>query len=271
MSRVASIVLIFCAVVPAHLSAQYAGSPSDTLRYSELTNGNVEMVMPNGTVTVRSVHDAVLAVTFPSQGRAHAWYEALVVESAGPMGRAKPSTTSLLNQPFEFDFAPTGHIAGLKAPTMPPEIAAITDLTRQFDDFFITVPSSGLSVGTAWADTVVKSKAARDTDKTFSRHIRSYVVERDTSVAGVRAFLIQVSQMVEINTSSEMPEANMSVSAKLTGTDQGWALFAPSLGRLLERQRSGSLKGEMHMQPAGMAPVAIPQSYTYESRIRLRG
>lgn len=270
MRRFEFVVVFAACFAPANLTAQYAASAADTLRYTEVTNGRVEMMMPNGTVVARSLHDAVVAVTFAREGIAQAWYDSLVVESSGPMGSTKPRTESLLKQPFEMQFAPTGHIAVIRAPAMPPEIAEMTDLTRQFDDFFITVPAGGISAGSAWADTVVNEESARDSDRTFSRHIRSYVVERDTIVAGVPAVLIRVTQAVEINTSSNVPEENMTLSARLTGTDDGWALFAPSAGHMLERSRKGSLKGEMLMQPAGMAAIAIPQTYTYESRIQLR-
>lgn len=269
MRYLACVTCLLSCFVPASLDAQYVSEASDTLRYAEATNGMVEMSTPNGSVVVRSLHDAHIAVTFPGPGRAQAWYEALTVESSGPMGSARPGTSGITGQPYEFQFAPTGHVTGMKTPPMPPEIAEMTDLTRQFD-FFITVPTTELSIGAAWSDTVVNDQAGRESDKTFTRHVRSYVVERDTSIGGVRALLIRINQTVELTTSSEVPEQNMTLSATLKGTDTGWALFAPTSGRMLERERHGSLKGEMLMEPAGMAAMRIPQTYTYDSRISLR-
>ncbi|HSJ23458.1 MAG TPA: hypothetical protein VK929_02165 [Longimicrobiales bacterium] len=268
-SAVVSLLLTAAVVGPAHVHGQYGAAVADTLRYAEITRGSVDMDMPGGRVSVRSVHDAVVAVTFPTAGEARAWYVRLSIESAGPAGAARPGTEALLGQPFDFTFLPTGQVQSVKAPAMPAEIAAITDLTRQFDDFFITLPPGELVIGATWADTVINEEAAREVDRTTSRHIRSYAVERDTTVAGVPAFVIRVHQASDIEASSEMPEENMTVSSRLTGTDEGWAVFAPGPGRLLERHSSGSLTGEMRLQPGGMEPVTVPQSYTYQRSIRL--
>lgn len=268
--RGAGVVAVAVGAVVMPLSAQYRAAPADTLRYAELTRGRVAMAMPSDTVVIRSLHEAVVAVTFPSPGQGRAWYDSLALESEGPMGADRPATATLLRQPFTFAFAPTGWVEQVRAPDIPADVAAITDLTRQFDDFFITVPSGGLRVGARWSDTVENSAAGRETDRTTTRHVRSYVAERDTVVAGVDAVLIQVQQTVEIASESDLRDQNLRVSTRVTGTEDGWALFAPGAGRLLERHRRGSLAGQLTMQPDGATPASISQRYTYESRLVLR-
>lgn len=258
-----------CVLSPATAQAQYATAAGDTLLYSEVTNGTVEMASSNGRITINTVHDARLSVTFPEPGRALAWYEALQLDQQGPRGSTRPDTDMLLRKPFEMGFSGRGEIEILATPEIPAEIADMTDLTRQFDDFFITLPTGVLKIGETWADTTASDAAARSEDDLRSRHIRSYVVERDTMIGGTHALLIRVDQQVEMEGTSEVPAQNMTVASKLSGTESGWVLFSPASGKLLERQRSGSLSGEIQVSAPGMPAMTMPQTFVYDSRIAL--
>lgn len=261
--------IAMCVVSPAAAQAQYSTAASDTLRYTEVTNSTVEMAGPNGHLTIRSVHDALLVVSFPEAGRALAWYEALLLDQQSPMGSIRPDTEVLLRKPFEMEFSSRGEIELIATPEIPAEIAAITDLTRQFDDFFITLPAGGLNIGEAWADTTASDAAARAEDNLESRHIRSYNVERDTIIGDTHAFLIRVNQQIEMNGTSEVPAQNMTVASKLSGTETGWVVFSPATGKLLERQRSGSMEGEIRLSAPGAPAMTMPQTFVYDSRITL--
>jgi hypothetical protein len=261
---------LFCAVVfPSPAAGQYRMVPTDTLMYSEVTRGVVHMSAPTGLVTVSTLHDARIGVVFPTPGTAHAWYESLLLQQNGFGGESRPVTDAVLRQTFQLRFDNRGTVTLERAPSFPEEIAAITDLTRQFDDFFISLPAQELAIGSSWVDTVVNNQAGRPSDSSKTRNVRSYVVERDTMIDGVKGLVVRVTQDLDMDLSSDMPEQNMTVNSRLTGTEVGWAIFSPVAGCMLERQRSGDLKGELRMQPAGMAPITVQQRYEYDSRIRL--
>jgi hypothetical protein len=242
---------------------------NDTLRYNERTAGTVVMEAPAGQVTLRTNHDADLA--FTAAGTVvHAWYDQLSLRQSGPDGANRvPSTSNILKKPYVLTVSPNGKVQTTRVPAIPSEIAAMTDLSRQFDDFFITLPGRPLSRGTAWADTVVRTNGtARDSSSTV-RHVSSYVVERDTVVAGVAAFLITVRQSVQMESAAPMPGQPMVARTTLAGDETGTAVFAPALGRLLSRDRRGSLNGTLTIS-GGPQPMALPQRYEYTSSISIR-
>ena len=47
-----------------------------------------------------------------------------------------------------------GRIETLRAPEQSDETRQLTDLSRQFDDFFLRLPAAPLTVGTEWVDTM---------------------------------------------------------------------------------------------------------------------
>jgi len=57
---------------------------------------------------------------------------------------------SALHLPFALLLAPSGRITLLSAPVFPPEIAKRTDLSHEFEDFFVSLPDSALRPERRW-------------------------------------------------------------------------------------------------------------------------
>ncbi len=247
---------------------EYGFPPGDTLRYSERTDGRVTIETPNGPAQVTSVHVATIAVTRTAGDTARAWYESLLLRSAGPGAQRKePNTEGLLRAPFTLSISGRGTVRLHAFPQMPESIAEITDLTRQFDDFFITLPATTLKPGLTWSDTLFSTRPSRPRDTFSSRHVRSYRVERDTVVGGVPAVIIRLDQTLQLDASSPL-EDGVAVHSTLEGMETGTAIFAPTRGRLVARSRTGSLRGMFRMtSPSGRAEM--PQSYDYTSTLSL--
>lgn len=258
------------AAVPARAQDRpaYRFPPGDTLRYSERTDGRVTIETPNGPAHVTSEHVATIAVTRTAGDTARAWYESLLLRDSGPGAQRKePDTEGLLRAPFTLSISDRGTVRLHAFPQMPESIAGITDLTRQFDDFFITLPAKPLKPGLTWSDTLFSTRPTRPRDTFSSRHIRSYRVERDTVVAGVAAIIVRVDQTLQLDASSPL-EDGVAAHSTLEGTETGTAIFAPTLGRLVARNRTGSMRGMFKMtSPSGRAEM--PQSFDYTSTLLL--
>lgn len=257
--------LVLC---PTLLAGQYRHERGDTLRYEESTSGQVTMDAPDGTIDVRTQHDARIALTASAPDEVIAWFEALALSQTGMGESSQPATDAVLGQPYTLAFSPLGVVETRDAPALPPEVARLTDLTHQFDDFFISLPSSGLRVGSEWADTLEHDRAGRPSDTFRSRRIRTYRVERDTTVNGQAAFVVAVRQTVSIEGSSPLEGQPGSAAIALSGTEEGNAVFSPASGRLVARHRSGTLVGELSVD-AGGSSFTMPQTYRYESRLSL--
>lgn len=247
----------------------YRWSTGDTLRYSEMTQGRVEMQMPGGAVLVRSEHDARIAVAVATSDTLVAWYEhlRLLQEGPGPQTQS-PVTTQLIGAHFTLAFDSHQPVRTATTPSIPAEIAALTDLTRQFDDFFITLPRIPLKVGVRWVDTVQTDRPGRPTDTFAGRSVRHYEVVRDTTIDREVAFLVAVSQDVTLNATSRVDEQQLTVTSALVGEDRGEAVFIPSEGRLHARTRAGKLAGSLTLVGPG-GELTVPQSYEYVSTLGL--
>jgi hypothetical protein len=223
------------------------------------------MQLPQGPLVVRTSHLGTVAMAGTGAGNAvRAWYEALELSQEGVTPQpSRPSTSRLLRQPFHLRIAPRGHITIDSVPAIAPEIAQMTDLTRQFDDFLISLPATGLTRGAQWADTVVHTRPGRPTDTYRGHRIRSYRIRGDTSIAGEQGVVVEVTQRVEIQGTAPLPGQNATASTQLSGTENGVAVFSASLGRLIARAREGSLTGQLTIVGAAMRP--IPQAWQYTS------
>lgn len=247
----------------------YDWSPGDTLRYSELTHGRVEMQMPGGPVLVRSEHDARIAITVARRDTLAAWYESLrfLQEGPGPATQS-PATAQLIGARFTLAFDSHEPVRTTATPSIPAEIAALTDLTRQFDDFFITLPRIPLKVGARWVDTVQTDRPGRPTDTFAGRSVRHYEVVRDTTIDRAAAFLVAIREDVTVNAASRVEEQQLTVTTALVGEERGAAVFIPSKGRLHARTRAGKLAGSLTLAGPG-GEMTVPQSYEYVSTLAL--
>ncbi len=253
----------------AQKASAYTIRAGDTLRYTERTDARVEIDTPGGTAQMTSEHVATIAVAFTRADSARGWYVSLLLRQTGPGDlRREPNTAGLLRQPYHLSVSPAGVLRAATFPTIPKEIADLTDLTRQFDDFFITLPRQPLAVGVTWSDTLTSNRSAQPGGTLSSRNVRSYRVERDTVVAGLPAVVIRVDHEMRIDASSPLEGQSATAQTSLQGTERGTAIFAPAAGRLLARNRAGTLQGTFSMT-SGISRTDMPQRYEYTGTLAL--
>ncbi len=261
------------AVVPVlsvQLTAQQASyrfSPNDTARYHEVTDGRIELRPPESAVVLKTGHDARIALAAAGGDTVTAWYEELTLSSITPEGEWHPSTSAILRLPFRLIFTRTGQVTTTSAPSFPPEIASGTDLDRQFEDFFISLPPSALRPKVTWTDTVESTTSGSPRDTFHIQHIRHYRALRDTVLANrVNAIVIAVEQEITLRSSSPMKNAPVTIFTRLEGREEGMAVFAPEAGRLITRVRRGQLNGEQVLRGANRE-MTVPMSFEYTSSI----
>lgn len=254
------------AVGASRAPAQSTYSPGrDTLRFRETTRADVRLTSAQGEIPMKSDHDATIALVRLPGDTARAWYEALNIGVSSPMGEQRPSTTEVLRAPFTLSMDARGRVRLISAPAFPASFQAFTDLTRQFDDFFLRLPAQPLRVGLAWSDTTSRSDSTADRIQ-LNRSIASYRVERDTVVAGVQALVISMKQALSMRARGPVPNQPMSAETVLTGSDDGIVVFAPKEGRMLGRRRTGQMSGDVTMTGAG-GQMSLKQSFTYTNTL----
>lgn len=237
----------------------------DTMRYREVTETDIRVTTPQGEIPMKGNHVATVAFVRLRTDTAKAWYEALDVSMSGPQGEQRPATAEVLKTPFTLHMDARGRVRLISAPTFPSSFQGVTDLTHQFDDFFVRLPAVPLRLGLTWQDTSTSRDSTAE-QRVWRRAIARYRVERDTVVAGIPAFVITVKQSVSMRTDAEVPSQASHLHGEHTGTDDGIAVFAPSAGRLLGRRRTGEMLGNLTMTgPRGQA--AIKQSFAYKNSL----
>ena len=249
--------------------ASYRFPPDDTLRYREITEGQIRMrpPLPPGAVTLKTLHDAKVALATEGGDTVTAWYDELTLSVAGPEGNKQPPTNGALGLPFRLVVTPAGHVTTLSAPAFPTEIAILVDLSRQFEEFFISLPPSALVPRATWADTVENSTSGGFVYKYHTRHVRRYRALRDTILpGGLAGVVIALEQQITVRSSRRAPNAPVTVHTRLQGRETGTAVFAPAAARLISRARRGQLEGEQVLSAEGRA-ITVPMSYQYSSRL----
>ena len=252
-------------VAPADAQTVYARSARDTLRFREVTHSEVKMTMPQGEIAVPIDQNAVIAVVLLPGDSARAWYDSLSLTVSSPGGMMTPPTTSLLRQPFTLKVDSRGRTSLAQAPTLPPELQGVSDLSHQFDDFFMRLPATALRVGMAWTDTSTRSDTTNG--KTMkSTSIGTYKVERDTTVGGEPAMVISLKQSSTMSVNAPVPGQDMRMQSNMSGGDEGFFVFSPKSGRMLGRQRRGQMSGDAVMSGA-MGSMTMNQVMSYTSRL----
>jgi hypothetical protein len=255
----ATALLLACAV-PASAQATYAAPAGDRLRFRETTSAKLTFSGPQGEIPASIDHRALISVVRMRGDSARAWYDSLSLSATNPGGEMKPATDSALRRPFRLRFDARGRTKLVEAPTFPASFEGLSDLTRQFDDFFLRLPVKPLAIGVAWSDTLVRTDSTAD-KRSGVTVISDYRVERDTVVNGVRAFVIRSSSKSQISGEGPVPNQPMRAETMLEGTDSGQYLFART-GRLLARRREGRMEGNTMLRGGG-GEMAMRQSYTY--------
>jgi len=228
----------------------------------------VQLRPPRGPVTITGQREATIAIVLTRGDTASAWYEQLTSSRTEPSGEHRLPMDSALHLPFTLLLAPGGRMTTLSAPVFPAEIARQTDLSHEFDDFFISLPDSALRPGRSWIDTVQNGIAGRPQDTYQSRHIRRFRVLGDTVVAAMNGMVIDVEQTISIRSSSPMETQPATIGTELDGHEQGTAVFAPAANRLLSRVRHAHLEGQQVLQGQARR-LTVPMTYDYASSLSL--
>ena len=263
-------VLAAALLAPAVLGAQqppaYRWSASDTLRLREVTTTEAVLVTPAGATPLTSLQNALVAVTFLPNDSARAWFEELTLEASAQSVTEHPTTTAALRKPYTLRVDGRGRAQTLAAPTFPAALNRIADLAHEFDDFFPRLPATALRPGLAWADTVARQDSANGGGYSRANRVTRYRVERDTVVKGTKGVVITTQQDVRLVTGGPIEGQPVKAESVLEGTDTGRFVFSPAEGRLLGREHSGNLKGNVTLT-GGPTPVVVPQTLKYKSTL----
>jgi hypothetical protein len=256
--------LLSAFAAPALAQTTYAAG-RDTVRFRDVTRGEIRLTTPQGDIETVSEHDATVALTRLRGDTAQAWYESLTLGTSGPMGARRPATEAALRVPFTLRLDNRGRTTLIAAPTFPASFEGITDLSHQFDDFFMRLPVQTLRVGLAWSDTSTR------TDSTAERFmhwqsVATYRVERDTVVRGVPALVVRLYQQLTSRSEGPVPGQPARAETSLAGTEEGYFLFAPNPGRLLARRREGRLAGDVVLR-SGAGAMTFKQAYSYTNAL----
>lgn len=257
----ASVLFVACSL-PAGAQTTYSSS-RDTLRFRETTQLKVLMTTPQGDIPMSVEQRATIALLRMPGDSARAWFDSLAVAATGPQGDLRPSTDSALNRPFRLGLDSRGHVKNVVSPEWPTALRGVTDLSHQFDDFFLRLPAQPLKAGLAWSDTTTHTDSTADR---FMRWVRrtDYRVERDTTVGTTPALVVRTKQSMSATIAAPVPNQGMRSDAQLTGGEEGYFVFAPTTGRLIGRRREGKIEGPVKLTGA-MGEMQMNQSITYTS------
>lgn len=256
-----------CALCATATHAQYRRIRSDTVRLREITTGSTAVTTPTGIHESRSEHDATVIVAFGGADSARAWYESLRIASISPQGRQEPVTRDALSCSFDLFFDARGRSRTLRAPKFPASFEATADLSHQFDDFFARLPAEPLSLGLAWEDTAVVETRGPDDDFFRGQRVIRSRVARDTTVAGEAAGLIESVQRNTLAGAQRLKGQPLTLRTAMAGSDSGTVVFSKRNGRMLARQRVGSMSGTITYM-GGTTPVVLPIQQRYDNTVR---
>jgi hypothetical protein len=254
-------------LVSAHAAAAQTAyaAPGDTLRFRDVTQGKIILTTPQGEIPVSVEQRSLLSVVRMRGDSARAWYDSLSIVASSPAGEQRPATDSALKQQFRLGFDSRGQVKLVQAPTFPKSFEGMSDLTHQFDDFFLRLPAKPLTIGLTWSDSVTRRDSTADKFTRWTTNV-DYRVERDTVVAGTPALVVSMKQRIRINGEGPVPNQPMRATSALEGTDDGFVVFAPRAGRLLARRRSGKLEGDIFMK-GSMGEMSMKQAYAYTATL----
>lgn len=264
-ARVVRALVLAALLLPAAAHAQYRRAPADTLHYREVTVASSELSAPSGALVAGSQHDARIAVVFAAGDTARAWYDSLSISSRLRGETISPDTRPVLGKPFVLRFDARGDVETLSVPEWPESFEGVSDLTHQFNDFFVKLPAT-LRPGLEWADTARRERTnARGTMLRTTRTGR-FRVRGDTTVAGVHAWVIETRMRNRLESTG--PAQGLTMVSTMEGDEEGTLLFSSERGVMVGRRRTGVLAGQVEFT-GGPQPVRVPHRMSYTSQIDL--
>ncbi len=249
--------------VPAQ-SISYSTDKGLRLRYHERTDSFLRITARQETFEQSGLHDATIAISFVAPDTAHASNESLLIRDASAEGVTEPDTSPVIGEPFVLYFPNDGQVETLSTPSFPSSFEQVTNLSFQFEDFFVKLPDDVLVIGTTWSDADVSGSIDDmrvETNSTFE-------VVGDTTLYGHEALVINYRSNLSYASEGEGPSPGITVIFSSEGVETGRFYFAPEPGIFVGRDRRAELNGEFEYVGAAQ-PIVMTQKRTYESTIKL--
>lgn len=266
-SLLAIAALAACGPKPAPPTPRPAGpalaAVGDSALYLEVTTSTATFqrdTMKPMEVTTRQ--SGALHVLRTAPDSLEAWFEGLYLRVKSPAADSKIDTKPILYLRYKL-LEEDGRVRAVEVPSIPPEIAAASDVRREFYDFFPRLPADqALPVGRTWTDTLVRSDTSSNAELEMS-FATTYRVTGDTTVAGVAGRVIRYD--TDIRVTSQGRSTTASMRSTLTGTEAGVYVYSPERRLMLSRAGSGDLAGTFS---AGSASAR--QFYVYDTTIDIQ-
>ncbi len=254
-------------VLLALLIQSATASATDTLVYREVIDGRVEVAAPQGPLVMETFHEAEIAYVRLTPDSAHAWYEALELGVAGPQSELRPPTEGALRKEFILRLDEQGRVETLAAPVFPESFKDVSDLTRQFYDFFMPGPGKPLTLGLSWTDSFMAVDTVGDRVTDYQKRGR-YRVVGDSVVGGQPVWIVSADLDHEIRTEGPGPQPGVTAISILEGSDAGEFIIRKDRGDMVARRRTGILSGELRYEGLPQT-VVLPQTLEYTNSIEL--
>ena len=237
----------------------------DSVMYLEQTETHTVIERPSDTLLIQSSQTAVLHVVRTAPDTLQAFYEHLSLRFSTPSAERNIDTGALIGPRFVLH-EDDGRITTVSAPALPEEIRQLTDLRRQFDDFFLRTQGRTLAPGEEWVDSLDMS-AAEGEAGTDRRTVTRFRVRGDTAVYGIAGRIVEYESAIEASLHTA-PTRDGVLRSSLTGGENGFFVYSAERAVMLLRQRVGVLEGEITVE-GNFETVHLPQAYTYQSRVAL--
>lgn len=253
------------------VGADAAAQQPDTLRYHEVTTGEMRITSPAGEeVPFRTRHDVALSVLPVTADLVLAWYDRITFTATTPDGERRPDASEAVGELFVLRIDSVGHYKALVTPEFPESLRGLTDLRYQFTDFFPARLPGRLRAGASWADTLRVEELERgDSARGETVKVAQYTIRRDTLVAGTSAWIIEAP--AELTLWSEGPlegQPGVTVRVELDGRESN-TFIVDGRGRLIRRVREAELSGVMRYLGLPQA-LELPLTRSYVNTIDLR-
>ncbi len=250
-------------------------SPADGLAYAMPSAASavyhvgdtmsIEMDTPAGSFTMAGGGSATMALAFESHVagmRVTGVVEAFDGSINNPMMGTETAGLDDVSGELDILVGREGVEEIATAPELAGPVAQISSFPALAFLLFPRLPEGSVEPGATWVDTVTTST---DTDEmsTTSTTISTYTLVGDTLVDG-RA-LVHVAVATQIATETEVEQPGMSITQNVEGPADGFFLWDPERGLVVQAEYERNLEGTVSMPGVGTMGMAI----TGPTRIRL--
>lgn len=158
--------------------------------------------------------------------------------------------------------------AGVEEIAMIPELSGPVAQMSSFPALafllFPRMPDGDVDPGATWADTVATS-ADTDEVSTTTTAVSTYTLVGDTVVDG--RTLVHIAVATRIATETDIEQGGMSITQNVEGPSDGFFLWDPERGLVVQGEYERSVEGTMSMANLGTMSMAV----TGPTRMRLEG